>query len=96
MDYDFKTRKSDFDFSLCRPFKEDEFLEFYNQSQPFVIEEVKNDFSTDNLDFITYYAEFFNQTTAKMQNGGVSNQIYKALKEALVVKLKYGYNYYKV
>jgi hypothetical protein len=43
--------------------KEDEFLEFYNQSHPFVIEEVKNDFSTDNLDFITYYAEFFNQTT---------------------------------
>lgn len=35
---------------------------------------------------------FFNQITAKMQNGGVSNQIYKALKEALVVKLKYGYN----
>lgn len=35
---------------------------------------------------------FFNLITAKMQNGGVSNQIYKALKEALVVKLKYGYN----
>ena len=35
---------------------------------------------------------FFNEITAKMQNGGVSNQIYKALKEALVVKLKYGYN----
>jgi glycosyltransferase involved in cell wall biosynthesis len=35
---------------------------------------------------------FFNQITAKMQNGGVSNQIYKALKEALLVKLKYGYN----
>ena len=35
---------------------------------------------------------FFESITAKMQNGGVSNQIYKALKEALVVKLKYGYN----
>jgi glycosyltransferase involved in cell wall biosynthesis len=35
---------------------------------------------------------FFNEITAKMQNGGVSNQIYKALKEALIVKLKYGYN----
>jgi hypothetical protein len=35
-----------------------------------------------------------------MQNGGVSNQIYNALKEALDVKLKYGYTtkwytYYK-
>ena len=35
---------------------------------------------------------FFESITAKMQNGGVSNQIYKALKEALIVKLKYGYN----
>lgn len=30
---------------------------------------------------------FFNRVTAKMSNGGVSNQIYKALKEALKVKL---------
>lgn len=43
---------------------------------------------------------YFKNITANMQNGGVSNQIYKALKEALVVKLKYGYTskwlaYYK-
>ncbi|MDI1254740.1 MAG: glycosyltransferase family 2 protein [Flavobacterium sp.] len=35
---------------------------------------------------------YFKEITAKMQNGGISNQIYKALKEALVVKLKYNYN----
>ncbi|WP_320816022.1 glycosyltransferase family 2 protein [Flavobacterium sp.] len=35
--------------------------------------------------------EFFESITAKMQNGGVSNQIFKALKEAMVVKLKYKY-----
>ncbi|MES2411908.1 MAG: glycosyltransferase family 2 protein [Bacteroidota bacterium] len=33
--------------------------------------------------------EFFDKITAKMLNEGVSNQIYKALKEALDVKLKY-------
>lgn len=43
---------------------------------------------------------YFKNTTANMQNGGVSNQIYTALKEALQVKLKYGYTsiwftYYK-
>jgi len=43
---------------------------------------------------------YFKDTTANMQNGGVSNQIYTALKEALSVKLKYGYTekwftYYK-
>lgn len=32
---------------------------------------------------------FFEEITAKMLNEGVSNQIYKALKEALDVKLKY-------
>lgn len=44
--------------------------------------------------------EYFKTITANMQNGGVSNQIYTALKEALKVKLKYGYtskwfSYYK-
>ena len=44
--------------------------------------------------------EYFKTITANMQNGGVSNQIYTALKEALQVKLKYGYtskwfSYYK-
>lgn len=43
---------------------------------------------------------YFKTITANMQNGGVSNQIYTALKEALQVKLKYGYtskwfSYYK-
>lgn len=33
-------------------------------------------------------AGYFNEITAKMMNNGVSNQIYKALKEALDVKLK--------
>ncbi|MES2656012.1 MAG: glycosyltransferase family 2 protein [Bacteroidota bacterium] len=32
---------------------------------------------------------FFNETTAQMLNEGASNQIYKSLKEALQVKLKY-------
>ena len=35
---------------------------------------------------------YFREITAKMQNGGISNQIYTALKEALMVKLKYNYN----
>lgn len=58
-----------------------------------------------DLDFYIRCKEFirpgyFKNITANMQNGGVSNQIYKALKEALVVKLKYGYTskwfaYYK-
>jgi glycosyltransferase involved in cell wall biosynthesis len=43
---------------------------------------------------------YFKNITANMQNGGVSNQVYIALKEALSVKLKYGYTpkyitYYK-
>ena len=43
---------------------------------------------------------YFDSVTANMENGGVSNQVYKALKEALQVKLKYGYTskmyvYYK-
>ncbi|WP_333807790.1 glycosyltransferase family 2 protein [Flavobacterium sp.] len=43
---------------------------------------------------------YFKTITANMQNDGVSNQIYRALKEALHVKLKYGYtsklfSYYK-
>lgn len=42
---------------------------------------------------------YFKEITAKMQNGGVSNQIYIALKEALLVKQEYKYlpsyiNYY--
>ena len=58
-----------------------------------------------DLDFYIRCKEFIRPgyiktITANMQNGGVSNQIYKALKEALVVKLKYGYTskwytYYK-
>jgi len=44
--------------------------------------------------------EYFKSITANMQNGGVSNNVYVALKEALEVKLKYGYTpkwftYYK-
>ncbi|NHM02735.1 glycosyltransferase family 2 protein [Flavobacterium difficile] len=43
---------------------------------------------------------YFTKVTANMENGGVSNQIYLALKEAFNVKQKYGYkskifNYYK-
>lgn len=43
---------------------------------------------------------YFKSITANMQNGGVSNNVYVALKEALEVKLKYGYtskwfSYYK-
>jgi glycosyltransferase involved in cell wall biosynthesis len=43
---------------------------------------------------------YFKSITANMQNGGVSNNVYVALKEALEVKLKYGYTpiyltYYK-
>mgnify|MGYP006203988287 FL=1 len=43
---------------------------------------------------------YFKKITANMQNGGVSNNVYVALKEALEVKLKYGYTpkwftYYK-
>ena len=34
---------------------------------------------------------FLNLVTGKMMNNGVSNQINKALKEALIVRLKYGY-----
>lgn len=34
---------------------------------------------------------YFKTITAKMENGGVSNQIYKALKEALLVKLHFNY-----
>lgn len=46
------------------------------------------------------HAGYFKIITANMQNGGVSNQVYTALKEALKVKLKYGYTskwftYYK-
>lgn len=37
----------------------DKYLSFYDKLYPFVIEEVKNDFSTDNLNNIFYYAEFF-------------------------------------
>jgi len=58
-----------------------------------------------DLDFYIRCKEFirpgyFKNITANMQNGGVSNQIYTALKEALQVKLKYGYtskwfSYYK-
>ena len=32
---------------------------------------------------------YFKLVTAKMENGGVSNQVYKALKEALLVKLQF-------
>lgn len=35
--------------------------------------------------------QFIDKITAKMTNAGVSNQIYPALKEALQVRLKYGY-----
>jgi glycosyltransferase involved in cell wall biosynthesis len=35
---------------------------------------------------------FFDEVTAQMGNGGVSNQIYTALRERLKVKLKYNYN----
>ena len=35
---------------------------------------------------------YIKKITGNMQNGGVSNQIYKALKEALDVKLHYGYS----
>lgn len=56
------------------------------------------DFYIRCKDFIR--PSYFEKITANMQNGGVSNQIYKALKEASVVKLKYGYTtkwytYYK-
>lgn len=34
---------------------------------------------------------YFKTVTANMENGGVSNQVYVALKEALTVKLKYKY-----
>jgi glycosyltransferase involved in cell wall biosynthesis len=34
---------------------------------------------------------YFKTITAKMENGGVSNQIYKALKEALLVKLHFNF-----
>ena len=39
------------------------YLSFYGERHPFVIEEVKNDFSTDNLNSIFYYTEFFEDTT---------------------------------
>lgn len=56
------------------------------------------DFYIRCKDFIR--PEYFKNITANMQNGGVSNQVYIALKEALSVKLKYGYTpvyltYYK-
>jgi glycosyltransferase involved in cell wall biosynthesis len=56
------------------------------------------DFYIRCKDFIR--PSYFEKITANMQNGGVSNQIYTALKEASVVKLKYGYTtkwytYYK-
>ncbi len=43
---------------------------------------------------------YIEKITGNMQNGGVSNQVYVALKEALTVKIHYGYlpkyiNYYK-
>ncbi|MFI0425733.1 MAG: glycosyltransferase family 2 protein [Flavobacterium sp.] len=59
-------------------------------------------FSTDykivgDLDFYIRCREviipsFFNTVTARMENNGVSNQIHKALNEALKVRLKYGYD----
>ena len=67
-------------------------------------------FSTDykivgDLDFYircknTIKPGYFKSITANMQNGGVSNNVYVALREALEVKLKYGYTskwftYYK-
>lgn len=56
------------------------------------------DFYIRCKDFIQ--PDYFKNITANMQNGGVSNQVYIALKEALSVKLKYGYippylSYYK-
>ena len=56
------------------------------------------DFYIRCKDFIR--PDYFKNITANMQNGGVSNQVYIALKEALSVKLKYGYTpvyltYYK-
>ncbi len=43
---------------------------------------------------------YIEKITGNMQNGGVSNQVYNALKEALTVKIHYGYlpsyiNYYQ-
>ncbi|ESU30000.1 hypothetical protein FLJC2902T_04870 [Flavobacterium limnosediminis JC2902] len=48
------------------------------------------DFYIRGKDYIKPY--YFKEVTATMENNGVSNQINKALKEALKVRLKYNYD----
>ena len=45
--------------SIWKHLKKSSYLSFYGKLQPFIIEEVKNDFSTDNLNAIYFYTEFF-------------------------------------
>jgi len=58
------------------------YLNFYGEDAPFIIEEVQNDFSTDNLGSVFYFTEFYND------DNGQLNQITDAYDNLIVYNNK--------